>query len=335
MKFQWVKRKWTVVVMPDNHRTSFQLNISHLILYFIPLLFLALICVSFVLHGLNQQANQHNEQLHKQIASIEQGFSQTLTNKDNEIEQLREHVLVLSEQADEVQSKMSQLIELENEIIVMTDSDPELFQSDDRPVQIAAVSEENGSKGGSEPSGGPMIEVNNEEMDLLAKQTRARFFILNEQMTALTDDLSLAIDLVADYQETLRVTPSIWPTTSYRVTSNYGYRKDPFTYRTSFHGGIDIAGNYGDPIYAAADGVVLKAGYDRGKGNYVEINHGRGIRTVYMHLSKRSVLSGEQVSKGDTIGKLGSTGRSTGPHLHYEVLKNGSPINPAPYMKSS
>ncbi len=331
MKVPFKHRSWTIVVMPDSNRSSFQLNISQFNLLLISFICITLIGLSISLFISNKQTQMHSNQLEHQVALLEQTFSQTLTEKNAEIEQLRGHVLTLSEQADEVQRKMAALVELENELLVMTGNDPALLGNDDRSVRIAStsLSETEG------PSGGPEIEVSNEDIEAFAKQTEVRFHHLNQNMDDLTEDLNTTMDLVAEFQEALRVTPSIWPTTSYQVTSNYGYRKDPFTYRTSFHSGIDIGGDYGDPVYATADGKVINADYDRGKGNYVEINHGLGLRTVYMHLSKRLVEAGDSVSKGDTIGQIGSTGRSTGPHLHYEVLKQGASINPSPYMNTA
>ena len=331
MKFKSAKQKWTIVVIPDHQRSSFQLNFSQLILYLIPLLVVSLLGLTFMLHVWNQQTGQQNIELKRQMATLKQAMRQTMAAKEMQIEKLQTHVLMMSEQADEVQDKMSELIKLEHELIVMTQSDPELFRFNqhpkERPVQIAAFS------AAEHFSGVPEHEISDDELMHLANQTRERLSILNEQMNALTGDLSLAVDLAARYQETMQRTPSIWPTESKQVTSRFGYRKDPFTYRTSLHSGIDIAGTHGDSVYAAADGTVLKSGYDRSKGHYIEINHGQGLRTVYMHLSKRSVKAGERVSKGDIIGQLGSTGRSTGPHLHYEVFKNGAVVNPVTYMK--
>jgi murein DD-endopeptidase MepM/ murein hydrolase activator NlpD len=112
----------------------------------------------------------------------------------------------------------------------------------------------------------------------------------------------------------------------------FGYRKDPFTEKASFHRGIDIAGKTGDPVYTTADGIVHTVGFDQFHGHNVVIEHSGGLRTWYMHLKKAAVQQGEAVKKGQTIGLLGSTGRSTGPHLHYEILKNGKSTNPKPYM---
>jgi murein DD-endopeptidase MepM/ murein hydrolase activator NlpD len=119
-------------------------------------------------------------------------------------------------------------------------------------------------------------------------------------------------------------------------TSGYGVRSDPFRAGAAMHPGIDLAGAYGTPIYATADGTVLRAGWNSGGyGNLVELDHGRGITTRYGHMSAILVHAGEHVTRGQQIGRMGSTGRSTGNHLHYEVRIDGRPVNPIPFMKST
>jgi murein DD-endopeptidase MepM/ murein hydrolase activator NlpD len=119
-------------------------------------------------------------------------------------------------------------------------------------------------------------------------------------------------------------------------TSGFGVRSDPFHAGAAMHPGIDLAGSYGTPIYATADGTVLRAGWNSGGyGNLVEIDHGRGITTRYGHMSAILVAAGQHVTRGQQIGRMGSTGRSTGNHLHYEVRIDGRAVNPIPFMKST
>lgn len=122
-------------------------------------------------------------------------------------------------------------------------------------------------------------------------------------------------------------TPSIWPITGW-ISSGFGNRRDPFTGGGDFHPGLDISGNHGQEIQAPADGTVTGAGYNGNYGNLVTIDHGFGITTRYAHLSRFAVAPGEQIRRGQVIGHVGSTGRSTSPHLHYEVLVNGQLTNP-------
>ena len=122
------------------------------------------------------------------------------------------------------------------------------------------------------------------------------------------------------------------PANVYRITSYYGNRKDPFTGKTAYHSGYDFACAKGTKIYAADSGTVVIAKWNGGYGNCVTINHGGGIMTLYGHCSELLVTAGQKVSRGDVIAKVGSTGRSTGNHLHFEVRKNGSVIDPSPYI---
>ena len=126
----------------------------------------------------------------------------------------------------------------------------------------------------------------------------------------------------------------VWPCPSYNyISSNYGYRTHPITGKvSSFHKGIDIAASSGNPVLAAASGTVVKSYMSSSYGNYIVISHGGGLMTAYAHLSRRLVSVGDTVSAGQQIGTVGSTGNSTGPHLHFEVYVNGSTVNPMNYV---
>jgi murein DD-endopeptidase MepM/ murein hydrolase activator NlpD len=127
--------------------------------------------------------------------------------------------------------------------------------------------------------------------------------------------------------------PSRRPVDAMALTSSFGVRSDPFNGRRARHNGIDIPGPIGTPVYATADGTVGRAQRLGGYGNYIEIDHGTQIQTRYGHLSAIGVVSGQRVHRGDLIGYVGSTGRSTGPHLHYEVRIAGAPVNPIPFVQ--
>lgn len=129
--------------------------------------------------------------------------------------------------------------------------------------------------------------------------------------------------------------PSRKPVEDIRLTSDFGSRSDPFTGRRRMHQGIDIPGPIGTPIYATADGIVSRAEWANGYGNLVEVNHGNGLQTRYGHLSKLIALPNQRVVRGQLIGLMGSTGRSTGSHLHYEVRIAGAAVNPVPYLEGT
>ncbi len=129
----------------------------------------------------------------------------------------------------------------------------------------------------------------------------------------------------------LAATPTIAPVIGV-LTDGFGRRRDPFTGRPAYHRGIDISARRGTPVVSPADGVVTFTGRQRGFGREIRISHGFGIVTVYGHLSSIGVKPGERVHRGDVIGRVGSTGRSTGPHLHYEVHVDGAAVNPLYYI---
>ena len=129
--------------------------------------------------------------------------------------------------------------------------------------------------------------------------------------------------------------PSVQPVAKMDYTSNFGIRSDPFRGSAAMHAGVDIRGPIGTPIYATADGIVSEANRRGGYGNLVELDHGKGIATRYGHLSRILVSAGTRVTRGQVIGLMGSTGRSTGSHLHYEVRMDGRAVNPVPFLTSA
>jgi len=152
------------------------------------------------------------------------------------------------------------------------------------------------------------------------------------------DKLAKRVNLLSQKWEekkaVLKITPTILPVKGI-PTAGFGSRKNPFGDGGEFHTGIDISCPAGRPVYASADGMVVEANFSGGLGKCVTIFHGLGISTKYGHLSKIVVKEGQKVKRGTLIGYTGSTGRSTGPHLHYEVLLNGKPVNPLEYIQES
>ena len=159
-----------------------------------------------------------------------------------------------------------------------------------------------------------------------------RTFNLLEEYKATIKSYNEIIDHINFQREKFRYTPSIWPCKGI-ISSMFGFRLHPIFKNKFFHTGIDIADKKGSSVYSTADGIVKFAGWRRGYGYVISVEHGYGYRTVYAHLSKMLVKKGEFVVKGQEIAKMGNTGRSTGPHLHYEVHYKNRPINPIKYLK--
>ncbi|MCK5862923.1 MAG: M23 family metallopeptidase [Candidatus Hydrogenedentes bacterium] len=159
--------------------------------------------------------------------------------------------------------------------------------------------------------------------DLIIEEIRLRSHSLGE----LVADMEVEKDRIA------RV-PASWPLSRGvgRISSKFGYRRDPFNKRVRHHDGLDISARKGTTVRATAKGVVREAEYRKYLGNVIVIDHGNGIKTFYAHLSSMEVRPGKAVGRGDAIGRVGSTGRSTGAHLHYEVQVKGRPVDPAKYL---
>jgi murein DD-endopeptidase MepM/ murein hydrolase activator NlpD len=139
-------------------------------------------------------------------------------------------------------------------------------------------------------------------------------------------------DMLAVFERPTVSVPSLNPVNGARMTSNFGMRRHPVRGGRRMHKGIDLAAPTGTPVYATADGIVELARWGRGYGLYIKLDHGAELETRYAHLSRLAVAAGEHVEKGEVIGYVGSTGWSTGPHLHYEVRVDGVAVNPVHYM---
>jgi len=191
---------------------------------------------------------------------------------------------------------------------------------------------ENRGVGGPDPLA---AELTVSCLDAERKQQLAR---MHEELQSLEvgisceeSELERLRDHLKEQQTLLNFTPSVWPVRGW-ISSRYGYRVSPFTQRRELHKGIDIVNRVGTPVVATADGRVVFAGYRSGYGKMVIIDHGLGKVTKYGHLSRVAVSKGEEVVRGQKIGLLGNTGRSTGPHLHYEVVVNGHAVDPMDYL---
>jgi len=203
---------------------------------------------------------------------------------------------------------------------------------------IMNTSESNGSNvvlglGGPTQTVAPsiLIQKGKRGMDDLMAEMDRQIGDLGQGVINQEESLANLKRAIRERQSEWAYTPSIWPTRGV-MTSRFGYRTSPFGLGRDFHPGIDIAGSIGTPIMATASGTVTLAGWDQGFGKTVVIDHSGTISTLYGHLEKVNVYEGEQVKRGEVIGYLGNTGLSTGPHLHYQIMVNHTPVNPKRYI---
>jgi murein DD-endopeptidase MepM/ murein hydrolase activator NlpD len=169
--------------------------------------------------------------------------------------------------------------------------------------------------------------------DVKSKDLLSDLSALQVQFDNSGRQLSVLEAMLFDQHLEMSRTPSTLPGRGY-ITSTFGTRSDPFSGGRAHHKGIDFEANVGDPVFAAADGVVSFTGVKNGYGNVVEVDHGNGYTTLYGHNSAFTVRAGDLIRAGQQIAKAGSTGRSTGPHIHFEVHVNGTAVNPMPFLDS-
>ncbi len=186
--------------------------------------------------------------------------------------------------------------------------------------------------------GGPEKHLGGQGVRLTNTAEERRLLAMQRKMDHLASEVEAERQIqeqlakfLRERRSVLASTPSIWPVRGW-VTSGFGYRRSPFTGKRQFHAGLDISTRRGTPIRAPADGVVTFVGREGGYGNMLVINHGHGLVTRYGHLSGFKVKLGQKVKRNQIIATVGNTGRSTGPHLHYEVLMAGVPTNPRYYI---
>ena len=156
---------------------------------------------------------------------------------------------------------------------------------------------------------------------------------LIEELQKARQDVEVIRDYLRVQKDVYVSTPKGYPVSDYRITSPYGRRYDPMGNGMKFHSGVDLACSQGTPIYATADGIVSHSGWTQDSGNVVVLEHGLGFSTIYAHNKSNAVKVGDKVRRGEVVGYVGATGRTTGPHVHYEVLKKGKNVNPAPYLE--
>ncbi|MDP4180682.1 MAG: peptidoglycan DD-metalloendopeptidase family protein [Bacillota bacterium] len=266
---------------------------------------LAVILISLViaLFALNLNITQQRDSLKKDVSnlsSINAKQKNTLNKKTKEIDTLQEREESINDKIHQVTEKYKELAEK----YLSGDTGSKTSRSGDR-TERTFVDDISGLK-----------STLDELKDLYNSQ--------DKDMNSLSE----TEDKLQKYMASI---PTKWPAEG-NLSSHFGGRDDPFNSTERFHAGIDIAADYGSDILAAADGIVIKADWYSGYGRAIVLSHGHGLTTVYGHTSEIVVKEGQKVKKGQLIGRVGSTGRSTGPHLHFEVRKNDTPVNPLNFL---
>jgi len=326
MKFILGKKEFTLMIIPGANKRIVRIKLPQSTFIIVPAV-LVLILIGFVitLYVMDDSFHEQTDSLQQSHNRNEQQLNERIAVQKTELKQLQGELLDFAEQTDQFKAKLAEIQKLKTVISLMTDAS----------ASKATISSDPDTWTPKPDVGGADEPVTDEELAMMLTDTKTDLSGLvhdiNELLATLTDSEAK----LQEAQRLRAITPTIWPADSRLINSGFGVRKDPFNLRATMHTGLDIDGQTGDNVYAAADGVVVETGTHPEYGNYVRIDHSRGIETQYMHMSKIRTQKGAKVKKGELIGLIGSTGRSTGPHLHYEVIKNNVKINPTPYLISS
>ncbi len=241
---------------------------------------------------------------------------------------LKERLAVVTAKVDDVDARLADLRDFDEKLRSLTD-----LRDTSRGLAMGPLK---ASSGGSNSVDFGAFAVPMEGDDPAVRQLRdalldSRLAGLAAEAARQSGSLAELVDHFSEREVLLKSTPSIAPAHGL-LTSGFGAREDPFTGSYAMHAGLDIAGKEGTEVFAPADGVVIFAGEKTEYGNCVVLDHGRDMTTLYGHLQRYIVKVGDKVTRGQHIAHLGNTGRSTGPHLHYEVRINGVPVNPRRYV---
>jgi murein DD-endopeptidase MepM/ murein hydrolase activator NlpD len=299
-----VSKKATILFLPGGSRKVRKVKISHgVIPFLISIIVILSVCFAWLI-------NDYKE-IKIQIPELQN------LRKENRIQKAQ--LVVLCKKINQINQKMAKLQEFDRKLRIMTNQNT----SDDEYQFF-------GLGGSNINSLNPDYQLN-EIHDQLIPRTHKSLENLETEIAVTSRSQAELSKFLKEQKSILSCTPSIRPTDGW-LSSGFGYRISPFTNQREFHKGIDMATRIGSPIIAPADGLVVFAGREGNFGKMITINHGYNLKTRYGHLSKFQVKKGEHVKRGQIIGEVGNTGRCTGPHLHYEVLLNGVPVNPLRYI---
>lgn len=304
MQLKKKKRFFTVMIIPHTEESIVSIRIPLVLFQILSIVILLGLLVFFVwvksYHRLKGDASE--------IALLK------MENRT-----LSEQVDRLTQETEELVQQIEEIEALSKEICALIDLKP-AQQSEKRPSLLAYNAHDDNTR-----------QLPNRGESQVIKRASANISYMESSIPKINEELLQLKEDVEEYQKQMAATPSIWPARG-RVTSEFGPRRSPITGRREFHFGIDIAGPRGMPIISTAAGEVVFASYRLGFGNTIIINHGYGFTTVYAHLKSFNVTVGSTVKKGEVLGYMGSTGSSTGTHLHYEVHYRGVAVDPREYL---
>jgi len=333
-------KKWTVLLIPHDRTSTTTLRLSAYQLWAVAFLLVVLSFTSSFFFSRHSAAVRRAEaRLHLLQSQLDGARAQQPSAGGEVAVPVQDRLEIESRIRAEyeasiaaITAELNELHDMEAQARSMTGLAP---KSSERESVIFSAGGGKGGAGGSlgefvEPAGNQFVNP----PGIIYGLARPSADMLVQEINLRTESLRALVAQLKERESELARLPSIWPALTGRraISSPYGYRKDPFTLRVRHHDGMDIRAPSGTPVVATADGKVSFAGWDGDYGKIVRINHGNGTITCYGHLKSYNVKPGQAVKRGDVIGKVGSTGRSTGAHIHYEVHVNGKTVNPSKYL---
>ncbi len=308
---------FSVMLVPDSGQTkTYRLSRNKLRLLAAALVLLvgAGIAGAYALYTSFDARQNLNATLEK-LDAERQIFAHQKLNLESKLKAEQEKMNVYARSVGQMQARLARLDSLGKRLIQSSSISPTEFNFDVKPA-----------------FGGPRIPVESSVADL---DLFGHIEQVESQISALDTKLVAVNYLLQDGVEEKNARPHAWPAEGGWLSSHFGVRTDPFTGKKAMHRGVDIANRFGAPVLATSRGVVIYSGKMKGYGYLVEIEHGYGYRTRFGHMSAANVSVGDVVEPNQMIGRVGSSGRSTGPHLHYEVRRNGQALNPANFIPKS
>ncbi len=297
-------KKYTVVVIPDETSGTLRFGIARRTLWTSAVCLLALLAISIYLI-------KDRVSLERKITRLAPLHERTAAQR-----QLLER---FGGRLSDLDKALASLRKLEDQLRIMASVKPRSLKSD---IGLGGISKDDLPL--------PMKGLSASERRFVTRLNR-QFLDLERRTSTQNRGFEDLVNIFREKRVLLAHTPSLLPARGW-LTSGFGRRRSPFTGRREFHAGIDVVARNGTPVLSPADGLVIKSRREGGYGRVIEIRHMQGIVTRYAHLKKLLVRAGRRVNRGDIIARVGSTGRSTGPHLHYEVRLNGVAVNPMIYI---
>lgn len=297
-------KSFTIMIIPHSEKAILSFRLPLCLFQIMGLLIVGLIVTSLVFTNSYQR-------LKAEVI--------TLRHKNQEFRALKEQIDYFAKETAILQEKLKNLEKLDADLRNLMKNDPAIkkIEKESYLFTVAQV-----SRGGG--IGGQSLSLKDRMASNLL-QVKQEMELREESLESLKSGME-------ERHARLAATPSIWPVKNPRITSRFGWRKSPYSWRREFHHGIDMVSYYGAPVYATCDGIVKFSGWKYGYGRTIIVSNKYGFTVLYGHNARNLVKTGDRVKKGDVIARLGNSGRSTGPHLHYEIRVNGIAVDPINYL---